>query len=77
MVDMAIKRSKRSHWSYCVHGRELLRCYTSKALAIRSAKSHARRRARGLQVFVEKVRTNPAGVHNQYAKGAKVVWVNK
>jgi hypothetical protein len=68
----------KDHWSYCVDAPSFLRCYRNKAQAIKSAKSRARREgSRGQQIFVEKVKTNRAGVHNQYAKGAKIVWISK
>jgi len=72
--------TKRSHWSYCVDDYGFLRCYRKKADALRVAKARARRpevASGGMQVFVEKVRTNSAGVHNPHAKGARVVWVSK
>ena len=71
------KKIRRAHWSYCVEGHQLLRCYTNKFLAIRVAKAKAKLAKHSwAQVFVEKVRTNTAGVHNPYAKGAKVIWVS-
>jgi hypothetical protein len=67
---MGIRRAKP------VDAPEFLRCYLDKTTALRSAKSRSHK-ARGQQVFVEKVRTNTAGVHNPHAKGAKVIWTNK
>jgi hypothetical protein len=69
------KKTKASaHWSYCVDAYQFLRCYRDKAQAVRVAKSRAPRSPG--RVFVEKVRTNRAGVHNRYVKGAGVVWVS-
>jgi hypothetical protein len=67
---------RRAGWSYCVDAPSFLACYRSKATALRVAKARAKRSG-GKQVFVEKVKTNRAGVHNQYAKGARVIWSNR
>jgi len=70
---MARRKVRRSHWSYAVDGPGTLRVFTSKQRATTFAKNLVKRTCG--QTFVEKVKTNPAGVHNPYAKGAKVVWV--